>query len=325
MILLICDSYEPSIDEVIDWLVYNNKPFARINTTDLIESVDLKINEKGERNIILRHSGIKIDFEQITFYWYKRGNLKLKQTPINCTVENFRTIMDAQISWELYGLEHYINTYLKTIPHIGSFFDNAINKPEVLYLAGRVGLSIPETLITSERESAINFCEKHHNKIITKSIRNGYYLEVGDVRYYTHTLQIQKAAIQEFPERFVPALFQEMLDKKYELRIFYLDGHCYSSVIFSQNDPKTKIDFRNYNSLKPNRVCPYKLPTDIEHKLHQLMKHLGMMSGSIDMVVTKNQEYKFLEINPVGQFKQVSLPCNYKLEKRMAARLSETI
>jgi len=44
-------------------------------------------------------------------------------------------------------------------------------------------------------------------------------------------------------------------------------------------------------------------------------------SGSIDILVTPNNEYVFLEVNPVGQFGMVSQPCNYYLEKRIAERL----
>jgi D-alanine-D-alanine ligase-like ATP-grasp enzyme len=51
------------------------------------------------------------------------------------------------------------------------------------------------------------------------------------------------------------------------------------------------------------------------------MSSIGLRSGSIDMILTPSGEYVFLEVNPVGQFKQVSYPCNFKLEKRIAETL----
>ena len=48
------------------------------------------------------------------------------------------------------------------------------------------------------------------------------------------------------------------------------------------------------------------------------MSCLGLDSGSIDMVVTKEGDFVFLEVNPVGQFNQVSKPCNYFLEKEIS-------
>ena len=51
------------------------------------------------------------------------------------------------------------------------------------------------------------------------------------------------------------------------------------------------------------------------------MVKLNYRSGSIDMVYTKDKAYVFLEINPVGQFAQVSEPCNYYLEDWVAKHL----
>jgi hypothetical protein len=36
------------------------------------------------------------------------------------------------------------------------------------------------------------------------------------------------------------------------------------------------------------------------------------------MIVTPEKKYVFLEVNPIGQFNQVSIPCNYFLEKKIA-------
>ncbi|MPT35513.1 MAG: hypothetical protein E2604_10600 [Flavobacterium sp.] len=58
-------------------------------------------------------------------------------------------------------------------------------------------------------------------------------------------------------------------------------------------------------------------------KLKKLMKVLKLNSGSIDMLVSSNNEYVFLEVNPIGQFGQVSKPCNYYLEKQIAKELNK--
>ena len=83
----------------------------------------------------------------------------------------------------------------------------------------------------------------------------------------------------------------------------------------------TKIDFRNYNRKKPNRTPPYDLPNRIEKKIKSCMKALNLNSGSIDMIVTPNDDYIFLEVNPVGMFWQVSFPCNYNIEEQIAKYL----
>lgn len=104
-----------------------------------------------------------------------------------------------------------------------------------------------------------------------------------------------------------------------------MKGKCYTSAIFSQRDEKTKIDFRNYNYQKPNRVSVYKLPQKVENKIVAFMNKIEMDSGSLDIIVTPQKEYYFLEVNPVGQFFQVSHPCNFYLEKEVAKYLSKQV
>ncbi|WP_293933429.1 hypothetical protein [Sphingobacterium sp. UBA6645] len=48
------------------------------------------------------------------------------------------------------------------------------------------------------------------------------------------------------------------------------------------------------------------------------MKGLGFNTGSIDLILTPDGDYVFLEINPEGQFGMVPHPCNYFLEREMA-------
>lgn len=52
------------------------------------------------------------------------------------------------------------------------------------------------------------------------------------------------------------------------------------------------------------------------------MKMLKLESGSLDFIVTPDNEYYFLEVNPVGQFNFVSEICNYHIEKHIAKTLS---
>ena len=52
------------------------------------------------------------------------------------------------------------------------------------------------------------------------------------------------------------------------------------------------------------------------------MKALKLESGSIDIIVDEQDDYYFLEVNPVGQFHFVSHICNYYIEKEIAQSLA---
>lgn len=319
MILILSDKTDFSTSEVMDWLFYYNKVIIRINGND-----DIKINiQKDNKNldtIYIEKKDINFQLNAITSYWYRRGNFnyELPRLNINYSVTNY---LNKYFEIERQAVQYHLHYLLKNKRGIGSYFDNAINKLSVLHSAAKLDLIIPDTIITGERQQALLFSQKYQ-RVIHKGISESFNIKLPDnTQSYLHTIMLTSDDINKFPEKFAPILLQECLDKKYELRIFYLHGKCYSSVIFSQNDPKTKIDLRNGNNKRPNRICPYRLPSNVANKIKKLMQRFDFNSGSIDMVITKNNNYVFLEINPVGQFKQVSEPCNYFLENEIALKL----
>jgi len=92
-------------------------------------------------------------------------------------------------------------------------------------------------------------------------------------------------------------------------------------AIFSTLDKQTEVDFRIYNEKKPNRNTPFNLPEDIQKKIVILMESVGLITGSLDLILTNKNEFVFLEINHAGQFGMVSFPCNYYLEEVIAKEL----
>ena len=105
-------------------------------------------------------------------------------------------------------------------------------------------------------------------------------------------------------------------------RSIYLLGNTYSMAIFTPPNTISAVDFRHYYD-QPNMLTPYKLPIELDEKIDKLMKSLDINSGSIDFIKTPDDEYLFLEVNPVGQFGMVSKPCNYNLEKILANELTK--
>lgn len=69
----------------------------------------------------------------------------------------------------------------------------------------------------------------------------------------------------------------------------------------SQSDEGAKLDWRAMQGANLD-IQPYKLPTFIENKLHNLMDKLGIVFGSFDLIVTPDDDYIFLEVNEQGQF-----------------------
>src|SRR5690606_881576 len=152
---------------------------------------------------------------------------------------------------------------------------------EILRLAKKNGLKIPETIITNDY-NLLNEAFTNDIEIITKSMSEACNIEYNKTitPLLTQKFTLPKLKAKEF----FPSIFQQYIDKEYELRIFYLDGVFYSMAMFTQKNVKTSVDFRNYDFENNPRCVPYQLPYAIEKKLNSLMKELKINTGSFDMI-----------------------------------------
>ena len=321
MILILSDESDISTDNVIKWLIYNGVSHLRLNTSDEIEIISVSIN-----NFLIRKNDIIINSDNITSYWYRKGSINMICDTNDFDYSQFELIshsnianaINEHIKIESRHLIEYIYIILESKNKIGSKLFSEVNKLKVLDIAQSIGLSVPKTLITNNKERALAyFCDNPN--LVTKSISDSFvYFDEVNFMSYTQSLKFE----EQNGEDFFLSLIQERIIKLYEIRSFYLKGQFYSMATFSQNNEKTKIDYRNYDIVMPNRSVPYMLPLYVKRKLHIVMKKLFLDTGSIDMIRCTDGKYYFLEINPCGQFGGVSTLCNYYLEELISNYLS---
>ncbi|MDN3692471.1 grasp-with-spasm system ATP-grasp peptide maturase [Chryseobacterium tructae] len=314
MIIIFSKNYgENTTDNVLNWLYHHkqdNEVVVRINGDDLLNKdfyIDISNSEFNFNNQ-------KIDNQIVNTIWFRRtfdeDFLNIEPKIFN-EFHNNKTLENHLFS-ELRTIYNFLESFLESSVWINKY-SQSLNKLKTLKLAEKHGLNIPETYITNRIE-IINKLAIEKN-LITKPISDAVMLFDNDSHYMMYTSEVSEIKNEG---HIFPTKVQSKIDKKFELRIFYIDDVFYSMAIFSQNDKKTKVDFRNYNYKKSNRSVPYKLPIKIESSLKELVKELDLKTCSIDMIVSKDEEYYFLEINPVGQFGMVSHPCNYHLEEQMS-------
>lgn len=315
MILIISSKDDRTTNDVIDWLRFYKMPFLRISSEDVVDLTNVNIS--GLRNDIefeVRCQKYKLsDFISV---WYRRNWIKINFNVYENTNSTLSEEVNKQLLTEIGTLSGFLLNCIE-LKSLNRPQDMFINKLSVLRICKEFEINIPETIITTKKKSLINFFNKKE-KIISKNYSQGVFVEYENSYLNSYTMLVSKSVISELPDSFHPMMFQEYIEKSYEVRSFYLNEKFFSSAIMSQNDEKTKIDFRNYNDQQPNRTPPYILPKIIENKLISLMNNLKLNSGSIDLIVNSKGEYYFLEVNPIGQFSQVSKPCNYFLENEVS-------
>ena len=323
MVLIISATDDVSTNSVIDWLIFYKIGFLRLSNNDKISITKMEINNTSSTVI---HFSVRNKFYKTSDFhgvWYRRSWLVIDRNiipEIIKSVDVLREQVEKQLNSELDVLiQHFVEIIGEN--SINKFEDIKINKLYALKIAQKCGIKIPNTIITTIKDELVKFTKENSN-IITKNFTHGVFVFNKEIGLNSFTRPIEEKEMKDMPDSFFPTLFQEAIDKKFELRIFFIGNEFFSSAIFSQSDDQTKYDFRNYNYEKPNRTPPYELDDKDKKKLMELMSLLKLNSGSIDCIINKKNEMIFLEVNPVGQFAQVSYPCNYYIEKRIAQSLS---
>lgn len=188
-----------------------------------------------------------------------------------------------------------------------------------LKCAMQVGLNIPETLATSDPKRVKNFYEKHNGNVVVKALGVS---PIIDKVLYTNKLT-DKDIAQIDSVKMSPSIFQVCVSKKHELRITVVGDKIFPVKIYSQGDEATSLDWRKKPKLNDFNVKMEQttLPMKIEQYIRCYMKSINLRYGCIDMIVAKDDEYVFLEINPNGQWYFVQL----NTEARIAEAIAELL
>lgn len=204
------------------------------------------------------------------------------------------------------------NTFFRSFWHMiapDAFWVNPIdtslaanNKLLQLKIAREAGFNIPTTLITNDPGKIKTFIIKHHKKgVIFKTLFPVVWMGEREMRLtYTDEIKLDDLPSDEILQC-TPGIFQNKIQKQFELRVTCFGDHLIAAKLKSQQHPKGIMDWR-YVPANELAIEEFKLPEEIASKCRQFMKKLGLAMGCFDFIVTPENEYYFLEINEQGQF-----------------------
>lgn len=191
----------------------------------------------------------------------------------------------------------------------------AHRKAYQLSVAQDVGLRIPHTLITNDPDEARAFVDgRGYRGVIYKAFS-------ATERDWRETRVLRPEELELLDNvRYAPVIFQEYVEAVYDLRITAVGGKLFAVAIHSQQTDY-KVDFRM--DVASARMEAVELPPEVERHLLALLSRLGLVYGAIDMRLTPDGRYVFLEINPAGQWLFVEEPSGQPIAEAMARLLDE--
>lgn len=170
-----------------------------------------------------------------------------------------------------------------------------------LKIANNLGMYIPNTLISNDPCIIKEYIRSNDQKVVYKSLYPMTWL-AGNQINMTYTTPITCADLpSDYLLQCVPGIFQEKIEKQYELRVTYFGQQYIAVKIHSQEHDMAKLDWRSAptKELRLERVV---LPEHVDKQCQLLMQKFNITFGCFDFIVTPSDDYYFLEVNEQGQF-----------------------
>lgn len=263
----------------------------------------------GKRRFLLKRPGEgQLDLDTVRAVWWRRpgafslpellrdpAHRRLAQSEANAAFQGLFAAMEAL----------WINE--PTLDALASY------KPYQLALAQRLGLEIPPTVMTSDPEEAREFWRVCQSDVIYKQ-----FIALPDAWWETRRLGETETKATDEAIRLAPVIFQRHVAAVADLRVTVIGDEIFAAAV-DLRDLDYNVDVRiNLNA----KHVAHPLPNDVADKLRGLMRRLGLIYGAIDLRLTADGRYVFLEINPAGQFLYVEQQTGQPIAAALAARLA---
>jgi glutathione synthase/RimK-type ligase-like ATP-grasp enzyme len=234
-----------------------------------------------------RATGEQIDLCAAHAIWHRR--IATPQVP-ECATENERGFAIAQWNTLLLGILEALPVRMINSP----LADRFLEKPYQLAVARRLGLRIPRTTITSRADDARAFAAAQ-GALVHKPLTGSNVRMLATRRFDDASI----AALDRLA--LAPEIFQEAVCGGRELRITMVGAKIFAAEFRPGDgivDGRTDLE-TSYRE--------HALPAAVVRDLHALMAQLGLVYATIDMKLTEDGDYVFLELNPQGQFLYIEL------------------
>lgn len=262
------------------------------------------------------NDGVRIDLTSVTSILWRRP-------PKACAAASFavpaiRQYIETSSEEALEGFFSDFDGF--QVPAKQAVFKAAYAKLPQLSLATELDFALPDTLVTNDPDEMLKFYRQHSGQVITKtaSVRAESWLGpmgTGYARFLRPRDLIHYRDIQH-----CPVIVQAYTDKALEVRVTVIGNSVFAAGIYSQATRRTRVDWRRYDRTNtPHDV--HQLPSDVADRCLALIRRMGLSYGAIDLILTPDGDYVFLEVNPNGQYKWIEDLTGLPLTKRLAQLL----
>ena len=287
--LFITEQFEPTADILISELRRRNVPCVRWNLDKYPRGSSITYRfADGFCGANITSDGRRVDVNDVASIWC-RGFRPLGFPQETSAADRIFAETEAQRTLD--ALLTITDLVWVNHPHR---YTLANSKPAQLFAAHRLGLRIPATVITNDPDAARLFLTSLPGPAIYKAMSQNLELEPGKALFTGIVRGHQTSKLDLI--QLTPGVFQQYVEKDHELRITVVGSRIFAAKIDSQTHAEAKIDWRHIPlDLEHQTVT---LPADLATKIHAFMGNFGLLYGAFDFIVTTDNQYVFLEVNP---------------------------
>jgi hypothetical protein len=298
MILIICEDGDPHGTAVAEEIMRRGKPVAWFAHSAFPAETEISFRASQGEGVhrILRTRREVINLDSITAVWLCLPAEPVPHRAIRGAAE--RRFVRSACEYFLWDLWQTVDCMW--VPGPWSRLMRAQNKLSQLQLAQAVGFDIPETLVSNSPADFAEFYREANGELITKIVHSRAWRSIAEYEPLGYTQVVSKRDSGYAQTlKYCPTIVQAHVPKLFDLRVTVVGGGVYAAEIHSQQSGRSRADWRRHGLRKtPCRV--HDLPKEIEEKCLGIVEALGVTFGAIDIIVTPDGRYVFLEVNTLG-------------------------
>lgn len=300
MILIIGAPDEQHSKYIYDKLINKNEDVAYFDTRQVPSN--LLINWNPDDKDVAGY--FKIDNNKIFFkdiksvYWRTHYGLRTKHNTNN---QKLLFILNKELE----------SAYNSVFCVLNCLWINSIDAIELhrkkgyqLYLMAQNNIRIPKTLVTNDTDEIMQFMESNNNRVIFKPVNGGALTEILTPAHLT------KERLDGLKNS--PVQFQELIEGV-DIRVYGINNKLFAAKIVANT-----IDFRGDSAAD---IVPIELPDNIRQDCFKIMELFKLKLTGIDIRLTPEGEYVFIEANPSPMFIHFEKMTNYPISENLCEML----
>jgi ATP-grasp ribosomal peptide maturase len=291
-VLVITQWFDPTADFVVEELNHRGIPVLRFDTAEFPHGMHVtgRLTTDGWSGT-LRAGQRRVALKEVGGIYFRRP-----------TAFQFGMMPEPEAEWAhaearsgLGGLLMAQDRWLNHPHRIGY----AEYKPLQLATAVRSGLTVPQTLITNDVAEARAFAAQLGQVIYKPLSPASPPGPEGSSMLYTSVVEPKHLTEDGEAIAVTMHLFQERITCKHAIRLTVVDERMFAAAIRAHS-PAAELDWRadqehlSYASIE--------VPAAVSGSVMDLMRTLGLRFGALDFLLTPEDAWVFLEVNPNGQW-----------------------